>query len=69
MFDIHVTEYVSGTWETDSDLVHVHLEDIMAHHQAKGNVQEPVSSFVGIKGGEVGGLLIKVYGPKAIFGV
>ena len=43
----------NDTWEVVSDSVHAHLEDILAHLQAEGNVQEPVPSFVGVEGYQV----------------
>ena len=38
-------------WEIVSDLVLVHLEDVSAHIQTEGHMQELVPSLVGIEGG------------------
>ena len=40
-------------WEIISDLVHEHLEDVLAHLQAERHVQEPIPSFVGVESGQV----------------
>ena len=39
----------NDTLEMVSDLAHLHLEDILAHLQAKGHAQEPVPPLVGVK--------------------
>ena len=40
-------------WKLVSDLVHAHLEDVLAHLEAKGHVQGLVPSLVGCEGGQV----------------
>ena len=47
--DAHVIVDGDDAGKMISDLVHVHLEDVLAHLQAKGNAQEKIPPFVGIK--------------------
>ena len=45
--DITIDGY--DTRKMVSDVIHVYLEDVLAHLQAKGQVQEPVPSFVSVE--------------------
>ena len=47
--DIEVVIDGYDAWKMVSDLVYVHLEDILAHLQAKRHVEEPVLPFLVLK--------------------
>ena len=48
---------------------HSHLKDVLGHLQTKWHAQEPVPATVGIKHGQVGRSIIKLYAPEAVFSI
>ena len=57
LWDMAVSSYIImdgyDTRKTVSDLVHVHLKDVLAHLQAKGHVQQMVPPSMGVEGHHV----------------
>ena len=62
----YIIIYGNNARKTVHTLVHAHLKDILGCLQTEEHVQEPLPAIVGVKGGQVGGFLIMVYGPENI---
>ena len=65
---IHTDVIMHGDdpWEPIGDLVHPNLKYILRHFKTKRHAEEPIASFMCIKGGEVGRLCVKVVAPEVI---
>ena len=64
--DVYVIMDGNDTGEMVSYLVHLHLEDVLAHLHSEMHAQELILPFVGLECCKVGVLLIQVYNQKAV---
>ena len=75
MFCLSVAMYGDVICDSDTslaffeDLIHLFLEDVLGTDQAKGKLQEMVSSEGTVESHKQGGVLVEYHGPVSMVGI